>query len=188
MGKDRASASRRKGTPSRYRSGRATRSRSTSRTRDPGLWDLARRTAATAAELVELENPFVADCWLSSLVSIWEEAYLVDDDPEKVIGLSVVDAAAAEGTPRALALLSGLAVLGGKSVRLMARTEARRLSGRRDQAPAWLDALGRARLLGSWRTQEPSGEGDMVVLVLQHAGYPPHAIWGAHRSQPRLDG
>jgi hypothetical protein len=102
-GEDRASASRRKRTPSRYRSGRATRSRSTYRTRDPGLWDLARRTAATAAELVELENPFVAECWLSSLVSIWEEAYLVDDDPEKVIGLSVVDAAAAEGTPRALA-------------------------------------------------------------------------------------
>src|SRR5918999_5261927 len=176
MGKGRATARGSKGTPRRYRSGPAVSAKSASRTRDPGLWSLARRTAATAAELVELETPFLAECWLSSLVSIWENAYLVDDDPEKVIGLSVVDAAAAEGTPRALTLLRGLAVLGGRRVAPRARTEARRLAGRRDHAPAWLDALGRARLLGTWRTQEPFGDGDMVTLVLEHDGYPPHAI------------
>lgn len=176
MGKRRATARRGKGTPRRYRSGPAVSAKSASRTRDPGLWNLARRTAGTAAELLELETPFLAGCWLSSLISIWEEAYLVNDDPEKVIGLSVVDAAAAEESPRALALLSGLAVLGGNCVGPRARTEARLLDGWRDQAPAWLDALGRARLVGSWRTQEPFGDGDMVTLVLEHDGYPPHAI------------
>ncbi|MGH2747567.1 MAG: hypothetical protein ACRDKB_06550 [Actinomycetota bacterium] len=176
MGKGRATARRSKGTPRRYRNGRAVSAKSASRTRDPGLWHLARRTAATAAELVELESPFLAECWLSSLVSIWEDAYLVDADPEKVIGLSVVDAAASEASPRALALLSGLAVLGGKRVGPRARTEARRLDGRRDEAPRWLDALGRARLVGSWKTHEPFGDGDMVTLVLQHAGYQAHAI------------
>jgi hypothetical protein len=132
--------------------------------------------AATASELLELESPFVAECWLSSFVSIWEDADLVGDDPERVIGLSVVDAAAAEGSSRALALLSGLAVLGGDRVRRRARTEVRRLDGRRHEAPPWLDALGRARLREAWKTQEPFGDGDMVTLVLEHEGYPPHAI------------
>jgi hypothetical protein len=132
--------------------------------------------AATASELVELESPFVAECWLSSFVSIWEEADLVGDDPERVIGLSVVDAAAAEGSSCALALLSGLGVLGGDRVRRRARREVRRLDGRRDEAPPWLDALGRARLREAWKTQEPFGDGDMVTLVLEHEGYPPHAI------------
>jgi hypothetical protein len=176
MGTRGSPARRRKGTPRRYRIDGAIGPRARSRSGDPELWDLARGTAATAAELVELQSPFLAECWLSSLVSIWEEAHLIDDDPERVIGLSVVDAAVAEGSPRALALLSGLAVFGGQRVGPRARTEARALGERRDQAPAWLDALGRARLLGSWRTQEPFGDGDMVALVLKHDGYPPHAI------------
>lgn len=146
------------------------------RTFDPALRDLAKRTAASAAELVDLEDPFFAECWLSSLISIWESAYLVDDDPEKVIGLSVVDAAAAEGSPRALTLLTGLAALGGQRVAPRARTQADRLDALRDQAPAWLGVLGRARFLGSWRTQEPFGDGDMVALVFEHDGYPPHAV------------
>jgi len=177
MGKRAATRSLAKGAPRRYRSQNGVRAAPHAGHFDAGLWELAQRTAASSAELIQLEGPFVAECWLSDLASIWENVELIDDDAEKVIGLSVVDAAAAEESPRALTLLTGLAAVGGPHVAPRARTESRRLAAAlSDKAPTWLGALGRARFVGSWRTQEPFGDGDMVVLVLEHDGDPPHAV------------
>jgi hypothetical protein len=173
MGKRRAATGRSKATPRRYRSAGL---RPASRTDDPELRRLARRTAATAAELVELESPHLVERWLSNFVAMWDCLYLMDEDADTVIGLRVVEAAAVDESPRALTLLTGLAVFGGSRVAARARSAASRLAGYRDQAPEWLDALGRARVLGAWRTQEPFGDGEMVALALQHDGYPRHAV------------
>jgi hypothetical protein len=65
---------------------------------------------------------------------------------------------------------------GARWVGPRALTAARRLVELRDEAPAWVDTLGRATLRGAWKTQEAFGDGDMVVLVLEHAGHAPHGI------------
>ncbi len=91
MGKRAATRPRAKGAPRRYRSPNGVRAAPHAGHFDAGLWELAQRTAASSAELIQLEGPFVAECWLSDLASIWENVELIDDDAEKVIGLSVVD-------------------------------------------------------------------------------------------------
>jgi hypothetical protein len=137
------------------------------------LWDI---TQQTAAMLVERETPLEAEHLLSSLVGIWERTDLGGDDPVEVIGVHVVDAAEAEASPRAFALLRGLAVFGGERIAPRAHAAASRLAELRTEAPAWVDSLGGATLRESWKTTEPFGDGDNVTLVLQHEGYAPHAI------------
>jgi hypothetical protein len=124
---------------------------------------------------------------LHSLASgvYWEEAHLVEDDLERVIGLSVVDAAVAEGSPRALALLSGLAVLGGRRVGPRARTERVR-------------SANGATKPGLARCARPSPVAGVVedtgtLWGWRHGGLGLEARWipapchrGAHRPQPRL--
>ena len=167
MGKSRAAARRSKGTPRRYRPGASGNDR---------WWHTAWRTVSSAKELLEFENPFHAECWLSSLVSVWEELHLVDEDAEKVVGGAIVDAAAAKGDVSAYTLLRGLAILGGDGIRSRAGAAAHPLDDLRAEAPPWLTQLGGATLREVWRTQEPFGDGDFVTLVRQHPGYEPHAI------------
>jgi hypothetical protein len=133
-------------------------------------------TVETAAMLFEREAPLEAEHLLSSLVGIWEQTDLGGDDPVKVIGGGVVDAAEAEGSPRAFALLTGLAIFGGERVAPHAHAAASRLAELRAEVPAWLDSLGRATLREAWKTLEVFGDGELVTLVLEHRGYAPHAI------------
>ena len=176
MGKSRASARRSKGTPRRYRRGPSQTPGPTSRPGDPKLWDVARRTVATAEELVGLETPHQAEYWLSSLVSAWEGLDLGGDNPEKVVGLAVVAAAAAERSARALALLKGVAIFGGELAGPQAHAETRRLAELNLELPTWVDALGAAQVKGSWKTVEAFGDSEIVTLELEHRGYPPQAI------------
>ncbi|MGH2693892.1 MAG: hypothetical protein ACRDJJ_03655 [Actinomycetota bacterium] len=161
---------------SKKKARRSPRPRPKSPVLDAGLQNIVRKLVRSADELLEQDHPLAAELWISHVVSMWESAYLIDEDAEKLLGLGIVSAAADEAGTRGLALLTGLAALAGPKVARRAAAEAERLRRSGVEPSSLADQVGAARFVEAWTAEEAYGDGQFVASTFVHDGWPPHSI------------
>lgn len=140
------------------------------------LQDVFRALMRSATELTEIDDPLDAEMFVSQVVSMWEDAYLVDADAEEILGLGAVGRAQGEASERGLALLVGLEALGGPRVAHRAAIGAGKLAAAGLDAPGWAGAIGRVTFVEAWVAEHELGDGDMVGMVFRHEDREPHAL------------
>jgi hypothetical protein len=138
-----------------------------------------------ARELLAIRSPLDAELMVSELLGTWwgqhsprrgTTARRRQADVEELIGEGLVTYAAQQGSPAALALLSGVACLG--TARQAARAEQAAL-GLMDMGvarPAWAEHVGAVESAECYVSSGPLGDTDEVVCVFSYAGEEPHAL------------
>lgn len=130
-----------------------------------------------ARELLSYDDPLDAELWAAELVDMWPGLlYLVDDEPERVCGQSLVRFAREHAGPEALACLTALAAVTTPPVARKARQTADELQRRGVRAPSWAAKLRQVRVVGAWTAGDPYGDQEAVLLAFAHAGMQPHTF------------
>lgn len=130
-----------------------------------------------ARELLSYDDPLDAELWAAELVDMCPGLlYLVDDEPERVCGQSLVRFAREHAGPEALACLTALAAVTTPPVARKARQTADELQRRGVRAPSWAAKLRQIRVVGAWTAGDPYGDQEAVLLAFAHAGMQPHTF------------
>ena len=138
-----------------------------------------------ARELLAVRSPLDAELMVSELLGTWwsQEPRRSDGsrprdraDVEELIGEGLVRFAAAQGSPAALALLSGIACLGTPRQAVSAERAALALMERGVARPAWADRAGAVAAADCYLGSDPYGDRDEVVCVFSYAGHEEHAL------------
>ena len=95
---------------------------------------------------------------------------------EEVIGEGLVSYAAEQGSPAALALLSGIACLGTPRQAAQAEQSALALMDRGVARPAWAEHVGAVEAAECYLNSDSYGDRDEVVCVFSYAGQEQHAL------------
>jgi hypothetical protein len=139
-----------------------------------------------ARELLAVRSPLDAELMVSELLGTWwgqqpgragmREARRRRADIEELIGEGLVAYAAQQGSPAALALLSGIACLGTPRQCALAERAALELMGRGVARPAWADHVGAVVAAECYVNSDAYGDRDEVVCVFTYAGQEEHAL------------
>ena len=97
-------------------------------------------------------------------------------DIEEIIGEGLVSYAAEQGSPAALALLSGIACLGTPRQAAQAEQSALALMDRGVARPAWAAHVGAVEAAECYLNSDTYGDRDEVVSVFSYAGQEQHAL------------
>jgi hypothetical protein len=97
-------------------------------------------------------------------------------DIEEIIGEGLVSYAAEQGSPAALALLSGIACLGTPRQAAQAERSALALMDRGVARPAWAEHVGAVEAAECYLNSDAYGDRDEVVCVFSYAGQEQHAL------------
>ncbi|MDP8960395.1 MAG: hypothetical protein M3N32_02065 [Actinomycetota bacterium] len=135
-----------------------------------------RAVLRAARELLTFDDPLDAELWATELVDMWRGLCLVEDDPERVYGQSLVRIARHDPAPEALACVSALAAVAAPPVARKARQAADELQRRGVQAPSWVAKLGAVRVVGAWEAGDPYGDQEAILLAFAHDGMQPHTF------------
>ena len=97
-------------------------------------------------------------------------------DIEEIIGEGLVSYAAEQGSPAALALLSGIACLGTPRQAAQAEHSALPLMDRGVARPAWAEHVGAVEAAECYLNSDACGDRDEIVCVFSYAGQEQHAL------------
>jgi hypothetical protein len=139
-----------------------------------------------ARELLAVRSPLDAELMVSELLGTWwgqqpgragmRSARRRRADIEELIGEGLVAYAAEQGSPAALALLSGIACLGTPRQCAQAEQAALELMERGVARPAWADHVGAVEAAECYVNSDAYGDRDEVVCVFSYAGQEQHAL------------
>jgi len=139
-----------------------------------------------ARELLAVRSPLDAELMVSELLGTWwgqgalrpgtRAARRRRADVEEIIGEGLVAYAAQQGTPAALALLSGIACLGTPRQAASAEQAALTLMERGVARPGWAEHVGAVAAAECYLNSDSYGDRDEVVCVFSYAGQEQHAL------------
>ncbi len=140
-----------------------------------------------ARELLAVRSPLDAELMVSELLGTWWSqqparrghgrlAARRRADVEELIGEGLVDYAAQQGSPAALALLSGVACLGTTRQAVKAEESALDLMDRGVARPRWADQAGAVVAGDCYVNSDAYGDRDEVICVFSYAGQDEHAL------------
>jgi hypothetical protein len=150
-----------------------------------------------ARELLAVRSPLDAELMVSELLGTWwAQSWPRGDDPaggsprrgstragrrravsvEQLVGEGLVDYAAGQRSPAALALLSGIACLGTPRQAAKAERAALDLIENGVPCPGWAEHVGAVRPAECYINPDVLGDQDEVVCVFSYDGEEPHAL------------
>jgi hypothetical protein len=139
-----------------------------------------------ARELLAVRSPLDAELMVSELLGTWwgqqpgrrgmRETRRRRADIEELVGEGLVAYAADQGSPAALALLSGIACLGTPRQCAQAEQAALELMEQGVARPAWADHVGAVEAAECYVNSDAYGDRDEVVCVFSYAGQEQHAL------------
>jgi hypothetical protein len=139
-----------------------------------------------ARELLAVRSPLDAELMVSEMLGTWwgqqpgragqKAARRRQADIEELVGEGLVAYAAQQGSPAALALLSGIACLGTPRQASRAEQAALALMERGVARPGWAEHVGAVAAADCYVNSDAFGDRDEVVCVFSYAGEEPHAL------------
>ena len=138
-----------------------------------------------ARELLAVRIPLDAELMVSELLGTWwdqagqaskHEVRRRRAEIEELIGEGLVSYAANQGSPAALALLSGIACLGTPRQAILAERAALALMERGVARPGWAEHAGAVEAGQCYVNSDPYGDRDEVICVYSYAGKDEHAL------------
>jgi hypothetical protein len=139
-----------------------------------------------ARELLAVRSPLDAELMVSELLGTWwgqrpgrsgmREGRRRRADIEELVGEGLVAYAADQGSPAALALLSGIACLGTPRQAAQAEQAALALMDRGVARPRWSEHVGAVEAAECYINSDAFGDRDEVVCVFSYAGQEQHAL------------
>jgi len=137
-----------------------------------------------ARELLAVRSPLDAELMVSELLGTWwgqqgsrgARNARRRAEIEELIGEGLVGYAAEQGSPAALALLSGIACLGTSRQGVQAERAALRLMDQGVARPAWAEHVGAVEAAECYVNSDLFGDRDEVVCVFSYAGQEQHAL------------
>jgi hypothetical protein len=140
-----------------------------------------------ARELLAVRSPLDAELMVSELLGTWwgqrpgrggglRDARRRRADIEELVGEGLVSYAAEQGSPAALALLSGIACLGTPRQAAQAEQAALALMAAGVARPAWAEHVGAVEAGDCYVNSDAYGDRDEVVCVFSYAGQEQHAL------------
>jgi len=139
-----------------------------------------------ARELLAVRSPLDAELMVSELLGTWwgqrpgrggmREVRRRRADIEEMVGEGLVAYAAEQGSPAALALLSGIACLGTPRQAARAEQAALALMEHGVARPGWAEHVGAVEAAECYLNSDAYGDRDEVVCVFSYAGREQHAL------------
>lgn len=141
-----------------------------------------------ARELLAVRSPLDAELLVSELLGTWwrqqprpggrtgPATTRRHTDVEELVGEGLVDYAAEQGSPAALALLSGIACLGTPHQAIKAERAALELMERGVARPGWAEHAGAVVAANCYVNTDAYGDRDEVICVFSYAGQDEHAL------------
>jgi hypothetical protein len=140
-----------------------------------------------ARELLAVRSPLDAELMVSELLGTWwgqqggsrpgaRHPRRRRADIEELVGEGLVAYAAQQGSPAALALLSGIACLGTSRQAASAEQAALALMERGVARPGWAEHVGAVVAAECYLNSDSYGDRDEVVCVFSYAGQDQHAL------------
>ena len=139
-----------------------------------------------ARELLAVRSPLDAELMVSELLGTWwgqrtgpagpRDARRRPADVEELVGEGLVAYAGEQGSPAALALLSGIACLGTPRQAVRAERAALALMERGVARPGWAEHVGAVEAAECYVNSDSFGDRDEVVCVFSYAGRDQHAL------------
>src|SRR5258708_2793658 len=137
-----------------------------------------------ARELLAGRSPLDAELMVSELLGTWwgqqpgrhGRGARQRGDVEALVGEGLVGYAAQQGSPAALALLSGIACLGTSRQAAQAEQAALALMDQGVARPAWADHVGAVETAECYVNSDAYGDRDEVVCIFSYAGQEQHAL------------
>jgi len=137
-----------------------------------------------ARELLAVRSPLDAELMVSELLGTWwghragarARGANRRAGIEELVGEGLVSYAAEQGSPAALALLSGIACLGTSRQAVQVEQAARALMDRGVARPAWAEHVGAVEAAYCYVNTDTYGDRDEVVCVFSYAGQEQHAL------------
>jgi hypothetical protein len=136
-----------------------------------------------ARELLAVRSPLDAELMVSELLGTWwgqqagrRRGRQRSADIEALIGEGLVRYAAEQGSPAALALLSGIACLGTPRQAVKAEQAALELMDGGVARPGWAEHVGAVEAAECYVNSDAFGDRDEVVCVFSYAGEEQHAL------------
>jgi hypothetical protein len=135
-----------------------------------------------ARELLAVRSPLDAELMVSELLGTWwtqrssRTGTRRTVSVEQLVGEGLVDYAAGQRSPAALALLSGIACLGTPRQAAKAERAALELIESGVPCPGWAEHLGAVTSAECYINPDVLGDQDEVVCVFSYAGEEPHAL------------
>ncbi len=141
-----------------------------------------------ARELLAVRSPLDAELMVSELLGTWwgqrstrpgargRGGLRRRADVEELVGEGLVAYAAQQGSPAALALLSGIACLGTPRQAASAEQAALALMERGVARPGWAEHVGAVVAAECYLNSDAYGDHDEVVCVFSYAGQEQHAL------------
>jgi hypothetical protein len=140
---------------------------------------LFRELLRAARELLAVRSPLDAELMVSELLGTWwpqRHHTAGGAGVEQVVGEGLVEYAAGQPSPAALALLSGVACLGTPRQAIAAEQAAIQMIDSGVRAPAWADHLGAVAPAECYVNSDEWGDQDEIICVFSYAGEEPHAL------------
>jgi hypothetical protein len=137
-----------------------------------------------ARELLAVRSPLDAELMVSELLGTWwgqqgsrgARNARRRAEIEELVGEGLVGYAAEQGSPAALALLSGIACLGTSRQAVQAERAALTLMDQGVARPAWAEHVGAVEAAECYVNSDVFGDRDEVVCVFSYAGQEQHAL------------
>ncbi|HSR87301.1 MAG TPA: hypothetical protein VLM11_24235 [Streptosporangiaceae bacterium] len=136
-----------------------------------------------ARELLAVRSPLDAELMVSELLGTWwghraggTRGARRRAGIEELVGEGLVSYAAEQGSPAALALLSGIACLGTSRQAVQAEQAALALMDSGVARPAWAEHVGAVEAAECYVNSDAFGDRDEVVCVFSYAGQEQHAL------------
>ena len=130
-----------------------------------------------ARELLAVRSPLDAELMVSELLGTWwGQRGVRGTGVEQLIGEGLVDYASGQRSPAALALLSGIALLGTPRQAVKAERAAILLMDEGVPCPAWASHLGEVTPAECYVNPDGYGDQDEVICVFSYKGEEPHAL------------
>jgi hypothetical protein len=139
-----------------------------------------------ARELLAVRSPLDAELMVSELLGTWwgqrstrtggRRSRHRRADVEELVGEGLVAYAAQQGSPAALALLSGIACLGTPRQAASAEQAALALMESGVARPGWAEHVGAVVAAECYMNSDAYGDRDEVVCVFSYAGQEQHAL------------
>ncbi|HUJ05429.1 MAG TPA: hypothetical protein VLX31_04875 [Streptosporangiaceae bacterium] len=138
-----------------------------------------------ARELLAVRSPLDAELMVSELLGTWWRQPPGPDgrsprrrraDIEELVGEGLVGYAAEQGSPAALALLSGIACLGTARQAQKAESAALELMEQGVARPGWAEHAGAVEAGDCYVNSDAFGDRDEVICLFSYAGRDEHAL------------
>ena len=137
-----------------------------------------------ARELLAVRSPLDAELMVSELLGTWwgqqssrgSRNARRRAEIEELVGEGLVSYAAEQGSPAALALLSGIACLGTSRQAVLAEQAALTLMDQGVARPAWAEHVGAVGAAECYVNSDSYGDRDEVVCVFSYAGQEQHGL------------